>query len=254
MTRAIQRTNFHTSELLSCLTHCGLVDDSGLEEMAGEKLALWVHFADAITLSALHAGDLVKIPAMERNARLRLQQAAGRQLEAVQDDLTQSIVQSCSPVTGKPPIEWTPAELVAPHNLSVLYESYRHLYETHQRAMETGVQPLRALIRDVLAKMAPEMAKLAALDATFEHILRDREKKLLTKVPLLLKQRFEQLYKTSPQMMADYPINDHPAGWYQPQGWLRLFCREMQTMLLAEMALRLQPSVGLFEALKSSNE
>jgi hypothetical protein len=45
---------------------------------------------------------------------------------------------------------------------------------------------------------------------------------------------------------------DDPALWMQPGGWLANFCRELQGVLLAELDLRLQPTVGLIEAL--SNE
>jgi hypothetical protein len=65
---------------------------------------------------------------------------------------------------------------------------------------------------------------------------------------VLLEQRFEQLLKTHQQKLVETQQADNPAIWMNPGAWLARFCNELQTMLLAELDLRLQPTVGLIEA------
>jgi hypothetical protein len=116
-----------------------------------------------------------------------------------------------------------------------------------------SIQPLRVNVREALAKTSPKLRKLAELDATFEKILREREIKMLAKVPVLLKKRFEQLFKEHQQKLADSGQADNPSGWVQAGGWLARFCSDMQMLLLAEAELRLQPVMGLIEAGNEQN-
>ena len=132
--------------------------------------------------------------------------------------------------------------------LAAAYAPYRRFYEAHQRDMDLSVQALRINVREALAKASPRLRKLADLDAALEKILRDRESKLLSKVPVLLKKRFENLFKEHQQKLVDTQQADNPAGWMQAGGWLARYCNDMQMLLLAEVELRLQPTVGLIEA------
>jgi hypothetical protein len=47
---------------------------------------------------------------------------------------------------------------------------------------------------------------------------------------------------------------DNPALWLQAGSWLGRFGNELQTMLLAELDLRLQPTLGLVEAFTRFNQ
>ena len=139
--------------------------------------------------------------------------------------------------------------LELPIDLAATYAPYRRFYDAHQHDMELSIQPLRTNVRAALAKTSPRLRKLATLDAAFERILRERESKLLTKVPQLLKKRFEQLFKEHQQKLLDTQQADNPAAWTQAGAWLARFCDDMQMLLLAELELRLQPTLGLIEAL-----
>jgi hypothetical protein len=57
---------------------------------------------------------------------------------------------------------------------------------------------------------------------------------------------------THARRRADNEQADDPALWMQPGGWLAGFRKELQDALLAELDVRLQPTVGLIEAF--SNE
>jgi hypothetical protein len=137
-----------------------------------------------------------------------------------------------------------------PPELTPAYEPYRRYYLAHQRDMDLSVPPLRSRVRERLATMSPALRQLAALDGTFENILCEREALLLAKLPQILKKRFAHLRLQHQQALMDTQQADTPELWMQPGGWLARFCNELQTVLLAELDLRLQPAVGLLEALQ----
>jgi Protein of unknown function (DUF3348) len=110
--------------------------------------------------------------------------------------------------------------------------TYAPILKRHQelqRRMEASIGPLRARVRQALAKGAPALRQLAALDALMEQTLGGREQKLLTTVPLYLERHFEFCRQLG---------NGLPG-----------FAQAWQTALLAELDLRLQPTLGLMGAL-----
>jgi hypothetical protein len=248
MTRALPRTNFHSSKLVRCLADLAIADASDPGNAFAEQLGLWIHFADAITLSAVHADSIANLPVMQPEAQCAVRAAACVEFDRIQAILVNSIMKSCSPNSGKTHIKLPTPKLEMPTDLGEAYAPYGRFYEAHQRDMELSIQPLRINVREALAKASPRLNKLADLDETLEKILRDRESKLLSKVPVLLKKRFEHLFKAHRQKLVDTQQSDNPADWTQAGGWLTRFCNDMQMLLLAEMDLRLQPTMGLIEA------
>jgi len=251
MARVLPRTNFHSSKLIRCVADLDVLDTAESGNAFAEKLGQWIHFTDAIALSGVQ-GDSVAAPskAPPKAGQNSACVAAGVELERVQAFLTNSITKSCSPNAGNILIKLPAPTLELPLNVATAYAPYRRFYEAYQRDMEASIQPLRTNVRAAVAKASPRLRKLADLDATLGKILRDRESKLLAKVPALLKKRFEQLFKAHQQRLADTRQADDPAGWMQAGGWLARFCKDLQMLLLAEVELRLQPTMGLIEAFK----
>jgi hypothetical protein len=229
-----------------------MVDAADSGNAIAEKLGQWIHFADAITLSAVHNASIASSLKIQHDARVAARTGAGAEFDRIQALLINSITKSCSLNAGNTHISLPTPVLELPLDLAAAYAPYRRFYEAHQRDMEMGIQPLRFNVRDALAKASPKLKKLADLDATLETILRDREKQLLAKVPVLLKKRFEHLFKEHQQKLVDTQQADNPAGWTRAGGWLARFCNDMQMLLLAELELRLQPSMGLIEAFKQN--
>ena len=254
----LPRTSLHSSQLIRCLASLDIVDAADPGNAFAERLGTWIHFADAITLSAVHSDSAASLP--KKQAGVPSQAAPGAQSAAhaaasaefarIQALLVNAIKKSCSPNPGKSHIKLPAPEFEQPLNLSTAYVPYRRFYEAHQRDMELSIQPLRFNVRDAVAKASPRLRKLVELDAVMEKILRERERQLLSKVPLLLKKRFEQLFREHQQKTAEAAQADHPAAWMQAGGWLARFCDDMQMVLLAEAELRLQPVMGLIEACK----
>lgn len=254
MTGVFPRTNFHSSKLIRCLADLAIVDVVEPGNAFAEQLGQWIHFADAITLSSVHNDRITSLPKMQPEAQSVARTAASLEFDRIQAILANSIMKSCSLSSGKTHITLPIPTLELPIDLAAAYAPYRRFYEAHQRDMELSIQPLRTNVREALAKVSPRLKKLADLDATLEKILRDRESKLLSKVPVLLKKRFEQLFKVHQQKLVDLQQTDKPTSWTQAGGWLARFCDDMQMLLLAEMELRLQPTMGLIEAFKQDTQ
>jgi len=216
-----------------------------------EKLGLWVDYSDAIALStALKPGA-----ASQADARRVDSAAAGAvvsdQLARLRTRFVESITQSDSAQAGRARIERPVADFELPVKVSIAFDPYRRYYGAHQREMESNIGALRAGVREVLTRASVSLRHLAALDAALEKVLCERESKLLSTVPLLLRKRFEHLLKDYQQTLNDKRQADDPDTWMKPGGWLARFSHELQTVLIAELDVRLQPTVGLIEALQN---
>jgi hypothetical protein len=107
--------------------------------------------------------------------------------------------------------------------------------------MDTAINPLRAQLRAAVARLSPQAEQLAALDAVMAGALAPQEQAQLAQMPALLDKHFTQLRQA--HLGTD---NDTP--------WLDTFSQDMQRLLLAELALRLQPAQGLLAALRGKQE
>jgi hypothetical protein len=250
MARTLTRTSFHSSQLTRTLADLGVLQPTEASNELAEKLGQWISVVDAISLSAVHQaspGERAQGTAASSVTSL-VQEFATRR-----SALESSVMQSGASNTRTARVR---IELPTPHPGASLeeasaYAPYRRYHQAQQRDMDLKVRPLRALVRDRVAKAAPQLKQLTLLDATFEEVLSENEIRLLSNIPSLLEKRFKQLLQTHRQSQADQPQADNMGVWMKPGGWLTRFCSELETVLLAELDLRLQPSVGLIEALQS---
>ena len=204
--------------------------DASRQDVA-QELGRWLDTLDTLKLSAAHQS----IKALGKGrASDGLPPGGADTLEntchQVQTAMVQAIVASVKTVTA------------AHTGTGANYSAYRQRYLEQQRQMESKIGPLRAQVRQVLSKVSPSLRQLAYLDAAMDQVVGGREQRLLSTVPVLLERRFEQLRKAARQG------DDEGEG----TGWLAAFGKEWREALLAEMDIRLQPVVGLMEAL--SNE
>jgi hypothetical protein len=247
------RTNFHSSKLIRCLADLGMVEIAGPGNAFAEKLGSWIHFADAIALSGLQIDSAAAAPKRPPSLQADLlagARAADAELERVHAFMKNSIRNSFMLQPGRSHMALPEPVSETPVNLRASYVPYRRFYEAHQRDMETSIQLLRTSLRQSAVKASPRLRKLAEVDAMAEKILRERENRLLSKMPALLLKRFEQLFREHQQKLEETQQADNPASWMKKNGWLTSFCNEMQMLLLAEMEFRLQPAMGLVEAFK----
>jgi hypothetical protein len=130
-----------------------------------------------------------------------------------------------------------------PADTALEYSIFRQRHLSMQQTMETRIGDLRARLRLALAARTPAMARLAEVDGVMEQALGARERTLLAAVPALLGGRFARLRQAAQETLADTPAARN--------AWLDVFRMDMQSVLLAELDLRLQPVEGLLAALRT---
>jgi hypothetical protein len=211
-----------------------------------ERLGLWVDYTDAIALYAVHSARTFEPGEAQEAEQIDIAEDFAR----IRASLEQAICRTTAPKRGQSGVELPMPHADMPPDLSSAFEPYRRYYLAHQRDLDLSVPPLRSRVREKVAAISPMLQQLAALDGTFEHILSDREAMLLAKLPQILKKRFAHLRQLHQQTLADTQQADKPEQSMQPGAWLARFCNELQAVLLAELDLRLQPAVGLLEALQ----
>ena len=246
MTRALTRTPLHSSRLMRVLADLALMDAAEAGTAFAEKLGQWMNLGHAITLhGALNTSPSpVKTP-----APTGLRAALGAELARVRESLESAITSVPNPKGARGRGGMPAPDLLLPIEMPSAFEPYRRFYLAQQRDMELATGPLRAKARDALARTSPALKTLATLDGALDNILNDRESKLLANVPGLLEKRLTQLLKAHQHRLESSGLTDNPAYWMHAGGWLARFRTDLQTVLLAELDLRLQPTVGLIEAL-----
>ncbi len=128
------------------------------------------------------------------------------------------------------------------------FEPYRRFYISHQLEMAVGIQNLRSQLRTGLAQHSADLHQLAELDRTFEESLAVHNRKLFGVTLKVLEQRFKFLLKRHLKSVGDGQDADL-GTWILDGAWLDLFYKDMRELLLAEFDVRLQPVLGLLEAL-----
>ena len=219
MVQVPRRTGFSGSTLVRSLARLTDIDVADSKRSFADRLSQWLDWTDAITLSSVLNGDILKEPAS-------LLRVAGGSEDAecrrVRDALVAAIAEDPAP-----------ARNVAT-GTTIDFAPWRRRYVARQQAMETSISALRKRVRATLAGKSPAMAQLAALDAVMEHALGTQEQRLLATIPGLLGKYFKRLAQSG------------------PEAWQEAFGKDMQSVLLAELEIRLQPVEGLLEALRET--
>lgn len=254
MVQAPQRTAFSGPALIRLLARLTDVEVPESSQSLSDRLSQWLGWTDAIALSsALNNAP----PAVAAGARA-FGLAEKNECDRVRASLAKAIVGDSVFAAARrrgPAAQALPHD--APAQAPVEYALFRQRYLAMQQAMETGVGNLRGRLRAMLAAKTPAMARLAVVDAVMERALSERERSLLAAVPGLLAGHFERLREAEQQALADAEASADvataaPAAPTPPGAWLDAFRKDMQSVLLAELDVRLQPVEGLLAALRTS--
>ena len=227
----LPRTGLNGSALVELLAQLALTDRPAAPPSFVEGLGRWLGWKDAIGLSAVLQTAAVAAPvaadvaAPVKAPRVPLASAVTRldaEFTRVRTALALSIAQTLDDADrGEDRGHFLP---------------WRRACFRLQQAMEAAVGPLRAQARAVLQAEAARHAAfvplgtLAALDAALAQALAPREQAQLALMPVLLEKHFMQ-QSTAPGAFR--------AG--------------MQGLLHAELELRLQPALGLLDALRAAH-
>jgi hypothetical protein len=284
MTRALPRASLYSASLVRFLTENALLAPARQAEDVGQKLGDWLDFRQAIALhgvlnpeTAANA-QATPLPAHVQRMALIAPEALAQHVDKVRAQLVESITQGAPAGSGLARIDMPAPVLEEPVEIKTAFEPYRRFVAAHQRQMEHTLRNLRAQLRLQLSKRASAGQQLAALDTAFENILAERESALLAKTSKLLEKRFVQALKAQMQLQAqahqalpaamitetavatvdatddsDPTPNNTPKA--NPTSWLmplhQTLRQTLRQALLAELDTRLQPTLGLLEALTS---
>lgn len=278
MTRAPARTRLHNDSLVRFLTECALLAPAQPSNDVGQKLGNWLDFRHAIALKGLlDASDLTGplAPALQRRVQIA-PETLTQNVNKVRAQLALSITQGTATGSGLARIDMPEPMLHKTVDLKTVFEPYRRFLGAHQRQMESTLRSLRTQLRLQLSQRGGASQLLAALDGAFESILAKREAVLLSKTCKLLERQFIQGLKLRMQTpngaeptqhhadsalserqkigshQAADPPADLPASKLTLDGhsvWLTAMYQTLRQALLAELETRLQPTLGLLEAL-----
>lgn len=231
MVQASQRTTVRGPtfiRLLARLTDVGVTQSN---PSLSDRLSHWLDWTQAIALSTALDGR-PSAPAADGHA---FGSAEEDECARMRSALAHAICNDAELAALKQQEAGQGGDGVAPD-----YTPFRQRYVAMQRRMQTATGHLRGRLRDMLAGKSPDMARLAEVDAVMERALSPREQTLLASVPTVLGDHFERLRQAAAQRA------DNAAG-----AWLDVFCRDMQSVLLAELDVRFQPVEGLLAALRT---
>ncbi|MFM0040844.1 DUF3348 domain-containing protein [Paraburkholderia sediminicola] len=250
MVQAPQRTAFSGPALIRLLARLTDVDVPESSQSLSDRLSQWLGWTDAIALSSALNNNP---PAVAAGARA-FGDAEESEYARARASLASAIVGDSVFAAARRRGSAAPAlPHGAPAEAPVDYAVFRQRYLSMQQSMETGVGNLRGRLRAMLATRTPAMARLAVVDAVMERALSERERSLLAAVPGLLAGHFERLRQAEHQTLpdAEAPEDAAMAAPATPGAWLDAFRKDMQSVLLAELDVRLQPVEGLLAALRT---
>jgi hypothetical protein len=232
MAAALPSATFSSSSLtrwLADLSQVGVASAAVAPQTLAERLGLWLNWTDAISMSAaLNAGVATPAAGGGRDQR-PVSGALAAECLRLRAALAHGISLEVSRAVGAARPH---ASCVEPSlGEDVDFSTYRRAYLAQQGRMESAIAGLRSELRGALSGRSAGLARVAALDAALETALRAKERHLLATVPDVLQRHFERLRQA------------------QPMQWLHRYAADMQSVLLAELDLRLQPIEGLLATL-----
>lgn len=241
MSQEPRRTGFSGPTLVRLLARLTDADAPPPATSLSGQLSQWLGWPDAIALSsALKAGPPPAAPAVARASGATAEE---QECTRVRGALADAIAGD-SAFTARRRGPGRPSALAEAVDAQVDYAIYRHRYVSQQQAMESAIGALRGRLRAALSTRAPDMARLAMVDAVMERVLGTREQSVLGSVPALLEGHFQRLRQAEAAALAEAQV--------APGAWLAVFRKDMQSVLLAELEIRFQPVEGLLAALRGS--
>ncbi|MBO9766863.1 MULTISPECIES: DUF3348 domain-containing protein [Xanthomonas] len=209
-----------------------------------ERLSQWIDWTRAVAVSKALDGKLPDTDELPEPRPLDAEACA-----RVRTGLAASSVAELDALVVRVRAEARDAALADAPAAAPDFAPFRQHYLAMQRAMRTATGDLRGRLRDLLALVSTDMARLAEVDAVMELTLSPREQSLLNTVPSLLGAHFERLRDAA--QAQHRPSDDDAAPRAVPDGWLDVFRKDMQSVLLAELDVRFHPIEGLLAALRT---
>jgi hypothetical protein len=244
MTQTASSTLLDRSRLVRLLTNLSEINFSSADYNLAEHLGRMLSVSDSISLSR----SLAQLPEIPAKSIVATADAVKEDVLASREQMMRIIVQSFAVKHQGTGIQVPSVSTGTRAEALETYEPYQRFYNMHQAEMAGSSHSLRLRVRAAVSGFSVELHQLAELDRIIGESLSSHTAKLLNVTPKLLRQRFKQLLAAHRLKESD-SSNTEMHHWLSPGGWLELFYRDMQELLLAELDVRLQPTLGLLEAL-----
>jgi hypothetical protein len=253
MTKAAPQASADRSRLVRFLAELSTVKVDSAQQNLAEQLGRLIDLSDSITLAKALGRRPPKTAGQGIDPAAKVQARVQADLFESRERMMRAIARSFAPETGPTRIKVPSSRANAPSDVLQTFDPYQRFYVMHQAEMDTGIESLRLRVRDDISDFSTELAQLSDLDKTLADSLAAHTRKLFSVVPKLLEHRFQQLLAEHRQSAAA-DSDDQPAQWLVAGGWLERFYQDMRELLLAEFDVRLQPVLGLLEALNEQVE
>lgn len=243
-----QHHRLHQSRLVRLLQQWTPGQSAPVRLDMAEHLSQWLSTVDAVKLGRwLH---LLETSAPAPAGRPGLPDVGGLQasLQAARAELT--ALADAPTVRARPARERADNTPIAGPDPEAEADFAGHAarYLALQKQLEARVAVLRAEMRQRLAAGPAVLRRVAALDAVMEQMLAAREQRLWASLLGHLERRMAHRRLCHEQQLEATGQADDPQRWRAPGGWLLAFEQDLRALWQAELAVRLEPLVGLLEA------
>ena len=232
------------SRLVRLLTELSLAKKGHTDQNLAEQLGRLIGVSDSIALSRA----LGSLPSMKSNSVASSADSVRNEILSARQEMVRVIVASFAVNPEGTGIQAPSVRTGTREGALQTYEPYQRFYSMHQAEMAGSVQRLRVNVRLSVSGVSAELHQLAELDKIISESLSSHTAKLFNVTPRLLEVRFNQLLEAHLEKTGG-TNNTKSSQWLMPGGWLALFYKDMQELLLAELDVRLQPVLGMLEAL-----
>lgn len=241
MAKALQRTPIPGPAFIRLLASLANAPVESANTPLSARLSEWLDWSRAVALSKALDG---RLPAHDAGPPASATKAQ-EECERVHATLVETISRITGPVPApsRKPAFSSRIDPLTPVEFTAFRERYRDLQQT----IQAEVGRLRGNLRDILASISVDSARLAEVDAVMEMTLTPREHALLGSVSAVLAEHFERLRDlagASQEALGPMQAAAHPP-------WLARFRSDMRDVLLAELDLRFQPVEGLLSVLRN---
>ncbi|NIB42986.1 DUF3348 domain-containing protein [Pseudomaricurvus alkylphenolicus] len=247
MTQFQSQISLHGSRLVRYLSDLAVSDVQPSHKDFALRLGQMFDFSDSIKLSRVHGGlKRLKFEPLDITA-----DAIKREFLQVRQAAVKAILKSFEPDAAGVKYRFPVAKEPQAGNESQGspgFEVYQRFYLGHQRELESRVQFLQSFVRDGAMGLSPRLAKLVELELALGETVAQQGRRFFGVIPKLLERRFHFLWLEYQQQQHQQPLFEGEDA-RRPITWLEQFRREMQGLLLAELEARLQPVLGLVEAI-----
>ncbi len=248
MSQSASPTLSDRSRLVRLLTSMSDSKFSDGDYNLAEQLGRIISLSDSISLSRSLGQLSRQVSESTASEPLTSLHAVQKDVLESREKMMRTVINSFADQTSSTGIQLPSVSTGTKAEALKTYEPYQRFYSMHQAEMAGSIQTLRLRVRESVSSVSTELHQLAELDQIINDSIAAHNGKLFNVTPKLLQKRFKELLNAHEKSQGSHDATE-PLDWLKPGAWLTVFYKELQELLLAELDVRLQPVLGLLEAL-----